>query len=700
MNERAERGRLGQLGPQDPPRIGAYRLLGRLGEGGMGRVYLARSDRGRTVAVKLVKTELSGQDDFRARFRQEVQAARRVGGEWTAPVLDADTEAATPWVATGYIAGPSLRQVITEGRTPLPERSVRILAGGLAGALRSIHAAGIVHRDLKPSNILLTIDGPKVIDFGIARALEAVTVEGGLTRTNQAVGSPGFMSPEQVRGRPVTPASDVFCLGSVLMFAATGRLPFGTSDSGVHALMYRIAQEDPDLTGLPYGLHSLVAACLAKDPAQRPTPDQLIAYTGSEDDGQEPWLPGALIAELGRHAVELLDAENPNGAWEEPGDASWDGSGGHRAWESADGSWGHSGAARDREQTPTPAPGPVSAPLPPQVPGSATPPPYAAAGAPAPAPAASDATVAPPPGPPPTAAAARAPQAAPDSATIRVRAVTVETAATVRTAAVPAPPAAAAPPQPPLHRPPPYPHPRPGRRRRSRPRHRRHRHRLRLVQPRRGRRERREGRRRHRDRGGRQGRQGGGQGARRHPAAVPGHLGDQARQGRQRHLPLHRHPGRGRRHRPGHGGARRQLPLRVQGHPHERRAAAAPRPDHRRGGPGDQLQPGRPQHPAPATRRQAPPGLRRRQADLHVHEEGLMPAPAGHGGAGSGHPYDVTADPWHGLLARRLGATRDSSRALVLRSRALIEENHRLLDENYRLRQQRASIVGSAQDRR
>ncbi|GCD36573.1 serine/threonine protein kinase [Streptomyces chrestomyceticus JCM 4735] len=414
MNERAERGRLGQLGPQDPPRIGAYRLLGRLGEGGMGRVYLARSDRGRTVAVKLVKTELSGQDDFRARFRQEVQAARRVGGEWTAPVLDADTEAATPWVATGYIAGPSLRQVITEGRTPLPERSVRILAGGLAGALRSIHAAGIVHRDLKPSNILLTIDGPKVIDFGIARALEAVTVGGGLTRTNQAVGSPGFMSPEQVRGRPVTPASDVFCLGSVLMFAATGRLPFGTSDSGVHALMYRIAQEDPDLTGLPYGLHSLVAACLAKDPAQRPTPEQLIAYTASEDDGQEPWLPGALIAELGRHAVELLDAENPNGAWEESGDASWDnpadpswdksgnrswdGSGGHRSWESADGSWNHSGAVRGREQTPAPAPGPVSAPLPPQVPGTATPPPYAAAGAPTSGPAASDATVTPSPG--------------------------------------------------------------------------------------------------------------------------------------------------------------------------------------------------------------------------------------------------------------------------------------------------------------
>ncbi|MFH8408962.1 serine/threonine-protein kinase [Streptomyces sp. NPDC018019] len=407
MNERAERGRLGQLGPQDPPRIGAYRLLGRLGEGGMGRVYLARSDRGRTVAVKLVKTELSGQDDFRARFRHEVQAARRVGGEWTAPVLDADTEAETPWVATGYIAGPSLRQVITEGRTPLPERSVRILAGGLAGALRSIHAAGIVHRDLKPSNILLTIDGPKVIDFGIARALEAVTVGGGLTRTNQAVGSPGFMSPEQVRGRPVTPATDVFCLGSVLMYAATGRLPFSGADSGVHALMYRIAQEDPDLTGLPYGLHSLVAACLSKDPAQRPTPDQLIAYTRSDDDGQEPWLPGSLIAELGRHAVELLDAENPNGAYEAPdgtyedpdrsrtnGDRSWEN--GDRSWENSDRSWDRQAAAQ--EQSPTPAPATAPAPAA----GPAGPSPYAPAHAPTPPPAGSAAS------PPRSATAAHA----------------------------------------------------------------------------------------------------------------------------------------------------------------------------------------------------------------------------------------------------------------------------------------------------
>ncbi|MEV0371394.1 serine/threonine-protein kinase [Streptomyces sp. NPDC050636] len=304
------------LKDRDPQQIGEYRLIGRLGEGGMGQVFLARSDRGRTAAVKLVRWELADQEQFRARFRQEVRAARRVGGEWTAPVLDADTEAETPWVATGYIAGPSLQQAVTGG-TPLPERTVRILASGLALALESIHTAGIIHRDLKPSNVLLTIDGPRVIDFGIARALDAVAGSG-LTRTGEAVGSPGFMSPEQIRGTSLTPASDVFCLGSVLMYAATGRQPFGTPESGVHAVMYRIAQEEPDLSALPEGLHDLIAGCLAKDPAQRPTPAQLLAQAEGEGDGEddrdangEPWLPGALIARLGRHAVELLEAENP-----------------------------------------------------------------------------------------------------------------------------------------------------------------------------------------------------------------------------------------------------------------------------------------------------------------------------------------------------------------------------------------------------
>ncbi|MEU0223109.1 serine/threonine-protein kinase [Streptomyces sp. NPDC006284] len=304
-----------KLGGGDPRHIGAYRLLGRLGAGGMGHVYLARSDRGRTVAVKLVRTELAAQEEFRERFRQEVESARRVGGYWTAPVLDADTEAAVPWVATGYVAGPSLQQVVGHDHGALPERSVRTLAAGLAHALQDIHAAGIIHRDLKPSNVLVTIDGPRVIDFGIARALQTVT-DGGLTRTGALVGSPGFMAPEQVRGDRITPACDVFCLGSVLAYAATGRLPFGTTDSGVHALMFRIAQEEPDLAAVPEGIADLVRDCLKKDPAARPGLAEVLARTGAQDtvaDGRsrDPWLPGALVAQLGRHAVRLLDTEDP-----------------------------------------------------------------------------------------------------------------------------------------------------------------------------------------------------------------------------------------------------------------------------------------------------------------------------------------------------------------------------------------------------
>ncbi|MEU4177398.1 protein kinase [Streptomyces sp. NPDC026589] len=315
-----------KLGFDDPHRIGAYRLLGRLGEGGMGQVFLARSDRGRTVALKLVRRELAEQPEFRARFRQEVRAAHRVGGAWTAPVLDSDTEAPVPWVATGYVAGPSLQRIVS-GRPgapvtasgaygPLPLRSVRFLGSGLAHALQHIHGAGLIHRDLKPSNVLMTIDGPRVIDFGIARALEAVP-DGDLTRTGALVGSPGFMAPEQVRGERVTTACDVFCLGSVLAYAASGRLPFGTTESGgVHALMFRIAQDAPDLTGVPEDLAGVVRDCLAKDPAARPGTDEILARLG-EAQGQaqaqtdEPWLPATLLAQLGRHAVGLLDAEDP-----------------------------------------------------------------------------------------------------------------------------------------------------------------------------------------------------------------------------------------------------------------------------------------------------------------------------------------------------------------------------------------------------
>ncbi|MFJ6759037.1 serine/threonine-protein kinase [Streptomyces sp. NPDC091273] len=307
------------LHPHDPHHIGPYRLLSRLGAGGMGQVYLARSDRGRTVAVKLVHHDLATREEFRIRFRHEVAAARRVGGEWTAPVLDADTEAATPWVATGYVAGPSLREVVARDFGPLPGRSVRLLAAGLAYALQDIHRAGIVHRDLKPSNVLITLDGPRVIDFGIARAPAEPgdTAGGGLTRVGELIGSPGFMAPEQIRGEPVTAACDIFCLGVVLVYAATGRLPFGDAEQpgGLAGLLLRSTEAQPDLAGVPTELHELVRDCLHRDPAARPGPAEVLARVGAGDtvaDGRalEPWLPAPLVARLGRHAVQLLDRED------------------------------------------------------------------------------------------------------------------------------------------------------------------------------------------------------------------------------------------------------------------------------------------------------------------------------------------------------------------------------------------------------
>ncbi|GAA2390816.1 hypothetical protein GCM10010420_13420 [Streptomyces glaucosporus] len=298
------------LSPGDPSHIGAYRLLGRLGAGGMGDVFLGRSPGGRIVAVKLVRRELARQGEFRERFAREVEAARRVGGEWTAAVLDADTGAEVPWVATAYVAGPSLQSVVGEGYGPLPPASVRALAHRLALALASVHGAGLVHRDLKPSNILLTADGPRVIDFGIARALDTAT-GGGLTRTGAVIGSPGFMSPEQVRGERVTTASDVFSLGSVLAYAATGRMPFGPPGIGPHALMYRVAHDEPDLGGLPGELADLVRPCLAKEPGDRPSAEELAERTRTSGASAAAWLPAELLAELGSHASHLLDVDGP-----------------------------------------------------------------------------------------------------------------------------------------------------------------------------------------------------------------------------------------------------------------------------------------------------------------------------------------------------------------------------------------------------
>ncbi|MCX4907586.1 serine/threonine-protein kinase [Streptomyces sp. NBC_00878] len=299
------------LAHDDPSRIGPYRLLGRLGAGGMGRVYLARAagtgsgpDSGTdTVAVKLVRAEIAEQDEFRRRFAREVRAARRVGGKWTARVLDADTDADIPWVATAYVPGPTLQAVVRGDFGPLPSASAHVLANRMGLALRAIHAAGLVHRDLKPSNVLLTVDGPRVIDFGIAHVLDA-PADSTITPAGNLVGSPEFMSPEQVRGDRITPAGDVFSLGCVLAYAATGCSPFAKDGTavGVHALLFRIAYEEPDLTALPEALIDLVRECLAKDPAERPSVDEVVEHTRRAPAGA--WLPAPLLARLDRAATQ------------------------------------------------------------------------------------------------------------------------------------------------------------------------------------------------------------------------------------------------------------------------------------------------------------------------------------------------------------------------------------------------------------
>ncbi|MER6159806.1 serine/threonine-protein kinase [Streptomyces sp. NPDC001868] len=290
----------------EPTAVGPYRLLGRLGSGGMGRVYLGRSAGGRTVAVKVVHPHFALDEEFRARFRREVEAARRVGGSWTAPVLDADPEASVPWVATGYAAGPSLAAAIADGG-PLPPHSVRVLGAGLAEALSAVHALGLVHRDVKPSNVLLTVDGPLLIDFGIARATDGTA---SLTSTGVSIGSPGYMSPEQILGKGITGAADVFSLGAVLAYAATGQSPFPGDSSA--ALLYKVVHEEPRLDGLEGELRDLVRHCLSKDSAARPAPDEVartLAPQGAARLVTAGWLPGRLVEQVGRSAVQLLNLE-------------------------------------------------------------------------------------------------------------------------------------------------------------------------------------------------------------------------------------------------------------------------------------------------------------------------------------------------------------------------------------------------------
>ncbi|MET7731323.1 serine/threonine-protein kinase [Streptomyces sp. NPDC005402] len=294
------------LGVDEPTAVGPYRLLGRLGAGGMGRVYLGRSAGGRTVAVKIVHPHFALDEEFRARFRREVDAARRVGGAWTAPVLDADPEAPVPWVATGYAAGPSLSSAVADGG-PLPEHSVRVLGAGLAEALAAVHELGLVHRDVKPSNVLLTVDGPLLIDFGIARATDGTA---SLTSTGVSIGSPGYMSPEQILSKGVSGAADVFSLGAVLAFAATGAPPFPGDSSA--SLLYKVVHEQPELGSLNGELRDVVELCLAKSAQERPTPGEVarrLAPRGAARLVAAGWLPGALVEQVGRSAVQLLNLE-------------------------------------------------------------------------------------------------------------------------------------------------------------------------------------------------------------------------------------------------------------------------------------------------------------------------------------------------------------------------------------------------------
>ena len=284
-----------ELAPGDPELIGPYRLRGRLGAGGMGQVYLGLSPGGRAVAVKVIRAELAQDPEFRARFQREVAVARQVSGLYTAPVLDADTSGPAPWLATAYVPGPSLADAVTQ-HGPLPAASVLMLAAGLAEALSAIHGAGVVHRDLKPANVLLADDGPRVIDFGISRAAEASS----LTHTGLVVGSPGFMSPEQAEGRETGPSSDIFSLGAVLTFAATGRGPFGGGSTP--AQVYRVVHDAPELDLVPAEIRPLIARCLAKDPAGRPTAADLLA--GAAYPAQD-WLPEPVTRTFRRDGASL-----------------------------------------------------------------------------------------------------------------------------------------------------------------------------------------------------------------------------------------------------------------------------------------------------------------------------------------------------------------------------------------------------------
>ncbi|MFF8943000.1 serine/threonine-protein kinase [Streptomyces sp. NPDC014864] len=337
--------------------IGAYTIERVLGEGGMGTVYLGRSRGGRSVAVKVAKPELARDPGFRERFRAEITAARAVGGFHTAPVVDADPDAEAPWLATAYVPGPTLADLLTS-RGPMDAAALRQLGLALAEALQAIHACGLVHRDLKPGNIIMADDGPRVVDFGIARAVEASR----LTVTGAALGTPGFLAPEQAEGLPVTAAADVFALGAVLV-AAAGGSAFGEGTPMM--LMYRSVHQDADMSAVPAGLRATVALCMAKDPGQRPSAGELLDLLTPPQGSTPPahTLPSYTPTAYAPAAPSAQPAHGvatppPAGAAPSPAPAT------------------PATPPRPGHATPPPQPGHAT---PPPRPGQATPPPQAAA---------------------------------------------------------------------------------------------------------------------------------------------------------------------------------------------------------------------------------------------------------------------------------------------------------------------------------
>jgi serine/threonine protein kinase len=291
------------LAADDPDVIGEFRVRMKLGQGGMGRVYLGLSPAGRAVAVKVLHPELARDQDFLLRFEREIATARAVSGIYTAPVVATGLEDRPPWLATAFVPGPSLEQVV-RSHGPLAEAALWSLFAGLVEALRAIHDAGVVHRDLKPSNVLLAADGPRVIDFGISRATDGTT----MTATGTVFGSPGYMSPEQARGKPTGPAADIFSLGCLIAYAASGEPPFGQGNAA--GVLYRVVHDEPDLTAIAPRLREIVRRCLAKDASERPTLAAMASSArvpGERAPGLLSFWPGSVTSLIEEYQASVRD---------------------------------------------------------------------------------------------------------------------------------------------------------------------------------------------------------------------------------------------------------------------------------------------------------------------------------------------------------------------------------------------------------